>query len=303
MSDYVTYTKPNAKLLRDLINKAKGNRSVAMFADDIKRSSPSIKVSAPTISRACNLKEDKPVDFKLLEAIEKAAYKDSGVTIEKLAAANGMRLKNNLSEKDTVEGQRKTAMKKDMSVSTIIENEIKCRGYSVRNLSEIYNGYFLRGYMEQQDRVFPRNYNFGFFVSGMYPCSTWKFGLNPRRLSEDSNQNNIEAYVGDYIKRVASVFASDSFESEKYETEKYSFIFVDRKIYDAFLKRISDHGIMVNGLMTAILIDIENYIVLEEMQLKRYDGAEASSFFKEQIIQQEQMVFFDMLGFEDEGEL
>ena len=307
MLEYVQYTVPNAEALKEQINKVKGDRSMTMFADDIKRSSPNVKVSAPTISRACNWSGGNPVSIELLEAIARIADKDSGVTIETLAAANGMRSKDEdslLSKRDIAARRRETAMEIDRSAAIIIQNEITCRGYSVRKLSEIYNGHFLRGYMGQQDRVFPRNYNFGFSVSGMSPCSTWKFGLNSTRLSEDSSKNAIEAHVGHYINKIAAVFASDSMESELYETEKYSFVFVDRKIYDAFLIRISDHDMMVNGLMTAILIDIENYRVLEEKQLKRYDDAEASSFFKEPIIQDEEiMELFDTVDFEDEGEL
>lgn len=307
MLEYVQYTVPNAEALREQINKVKGERSMTLFADDIKRSSPSVKVSAPTISRACNWSGGNPVSIELLEAIASIADKDSGVTIETLVAANGMRSKDEdslLSKRDTAARRREHAMELDRSAVMIIQNEISSRGYSVRKLSGIYSGYSLHGYMYQRDRIFPRNYNFGFSVSGMSPCSTWKFGLNSTRLSEDSNQNAIEAHVGHYINKIGSVFASDSIESELYETEKYSFIFVDRKIYESFLKRLSDHEMMVNGLMTAILIDIENYTVLEEEQIKRFDGAEASSFFKQPVLQDEEnMELYDTLDFEDEEEL
>lgn len=307
MLEYVQYTVPNAEALREQINKVKGERSMTMFADDIKRSSPSVKVSAPTISRACNWSGGNPVSIELLEAIARIADKDSGVTLETLVAANGMRSRDEdslLSKRDSAARRREFAMEIDRSVVMIIQNEITCRGYAVRKLSGLYNGYSLHGYMYQQDRVFPRNYNFGFSVSGMSPYSTWKYGLCPTRLSEDSNENAIEAHTGNFINRIASVFASDSIESDLYETEKYSFVFVDRKIYDTFLKRLNGHDMMVNGLMTAILVDLEDYCVLEETQLKRYDGAEASSFFKEPIFQDEaNLELFEAIDFEDEGEL
>ena len=51
---YIQYKDPDAAELRDLINKVKGDRSMAKFADDIKITSPHVKVSAPTLSRACN---------------------------------------------------------------------------------------------------------------------------------------------------------------------------------------------------------------------------------------------------------
>ena len=306
MLEYVQYTVPNAEALKEQINKVKGDRTMMTFAEDVKRSSPGVKVSAPTISRACNWSGGNPVSIELLEAIARIADKDSGVTLETLVTANGMRSKDEdsiLSQRDTFARRREIAMEIDRSVVMILQNEITCRGYSLRKLSGIYNGYSLHGYTNQQDRVFPRNYNFGFSVSGMYPCSTWKLGLNSIRLSEDLNEKGIEAHVGHYINKIAAVFASDSFESEFYETEKYSFVFVDRKIYDAFLKRINDHDMMVNGLITAILVDLEEYCVLEETQLKRYDDAEASSFFKQPMLQDEEdMELIDTLDFGYEGE-
>ena len=307
MLEYVQYSVPNAEELKEQINKVKGDRSMSTFADDIKRSSPSVRVSAPTISRACNWSGGNPVSIELLEAIAKIADKDSGVTFETLVAANGMRSKHEdsqLSKRDSVIRRRESTLEIVRNAGMIIQNEITSRGYILRTLSRMYNGYSLQGYKDQQDRVFPRNYNFGFSVSGMSPCSTWKFGLCPTRLSEDSNDNVIEAYVGNFINRIASVFASDSFESELYENEKYSFVFIDRKIYDAFSKRINDHEMIVNGLMTTILVDLENFCVLEEMQLIRFDGAEASSFFKIPVLQDEDdMELFEPIDFEDEGEL
>ena len=56
-------------------------------------------------------------------------------------------------------------------------------------------------------------------------------------------------------------------------------MFIDRDLYRLFLKRLEDHEILVNGLMTALLVDLTEGRVLEETQLKRYDGAMAASFF------------------------
>jgi hypothetical protein len=307
MLEYVQYTVPNAEALREQINKVKGERSMTMFADDIKRSSPSVKVSASTISRACNWSGGNPVSIELLKAIARIADEESGVTIETLAASNGMRSKDEdslLSKRDIAARRRKSAMEIDRSTVMIIQDEITSRGYVVQKLRGLYNWHSLQGYMEQQDRVFPRNYNFGFYVSGMSPCSTWKFGLCTMKLNEDSNENTIEAHVGNFINKIASVFASDSFECELYETEKYSFVFADMKMYDAFLSRINSHEMMVNGLMTAILVDLEKHCVLKEIQLQRYDGAEASSFFKVPTLQNEDDIeSFEQVYFEDEGDL
>ena len=94
-----------------------------------------------------------------------------------------------------------------------------------------------------------------------------------------------EAHVGNFINKVGAVFASDSFEGDLYESEKYSFVFVDPDIYRLFLKRLNDHGLLVYGLFTAILVDLDAMQVVEETQLKRYDKAVAASFFKKPVVE------------------
>lgn len=95
----------------------------------------------------------------------------------------------------------------------------------------------------------------------------------------------MDAHVGHFINRIASVLASDNMESDLYESEKYSFVFIDRKLYEAFLKKMNDHEYRTNGLMTAILIDIEAKRVIEETQLKRYDEEEQGSFFNKPVLE------------------
>ena len=278
---YIPTDKPNSEALRELIEKAKGSRSMAKFAEDIKLNTPNIKVSAPTLSRAMNWMKDKPVSVDLLEAIAKTT-ENSEVTLDKLIEANGMRSKEediDLIKKDEYAQRIVRTERVEKRVKMIIQNEIAGRNYPFQQLHEFSNWHHLHGYKLQQDRFFPRNYTFGFSVSGMSPGNTWKFALDHVQLSNDDG-NSAEAHVGNFINKVGAVFASDSFESEYYETEKYSFVFIDEKLFNLFLKRINDHEILVNGLMTAILVDFDEGCVVEETQLKRYDEAEAASFFK-----------------------
>ena len=280
--EYIQVGKPNGEELRRLILEVKGDRSMADFADDIRRSSPGVRVSAPTLSRACRADQTSPVSFDLLVAIAKVAPSNSDMILKKLAQANGMRSASEDEElTQTTEAVRRRAYEADSRhVRMILQNEIATRGFSSQQLKGDFSGRFLNGYGMQSDRVFPRNYTFGFYVSGMAPCSTWKFMLNQYEMPESVSDKVIEAYVGNYINRVGAIFAGDSFESDLYEGEKYYFVFVTRKTYELFLKRLTDHGIQVNGLMTAILVDLNVGRVVEETQLKRYDEEEALSFFK-----------------------
>ena len=44
MLKYVQYTVPNAEAQREQIYRVKGERAISLFADDIKRSSPHVKI-------------------------------------------------------------------------------------------------------------------------------------------------------------------------------------------------------------------------------------------------------------------
>lgn len=300
---YFQYTKPDAEALREQINKVRGERTMVKFADDVKRSSPYVKVSAPTISRACNWSGGKPVSVELLEAIARIADEESGVTLETLIAANGMRSEEETEKQEKTEAvQRKRVLgiEIERTVAMIIQDEITGRDFAVRKLSNLYSGYSLHGYRMQSDRMFPRNYSFGLSVSGMYPCSTWKFAVNVMQIPQGTAKSAAEAHVGHFINRYASVFASDSFEYDRYESEKYSFVFIDKTMYDLFLQRIQDNGILVNGLMTAILVDYDSNCVIEEKQLERYDGETAPSFFtKQNQVQDDALDLFDAIDLEE----
>lgn len=282
--EYVQVSVPNEEKLKELINGIKGTHNMSKFTDVIKQTTPDIKVSPSTLSRACNC-GNKPVSTKLLKAIA-SVTNDPEKAMKQLIEANGMRTKEQdeaLVQRGTQQKRRDTLMEVDRTVTMILQSEIVNRGYPVRMLNGSFNGYSVHGYAAQNDRVFPRNYNFGVTVSGLH-TSTWKFCLDSMSLPDDSAKDMIEGQVVAFINHVASVFAGDNFESELYENESYSFVFVDRKLYEAFLHRLTDNKLKVNGLMTAILVDLNGHRVLEETQLNRYDGEIASSFFKQPVI-------------------
>lgn len=281
---FVQYKNPEVEKRKELIYQIKGERSMAKFADDIKISSPNAKVSAATLSRAIN--SEAPMSIEMLEAIAKVAENPEG-TLQELAEVNGMRTQEEdkqLNQRSIAERRRDFLAEMDRTATMIIQSEIVSRGFPVRLLSGLFNGASLHGYMYQIDRMFPRNYNFGFAVSGLVP-GTWKFALDSLTLPDDSAQQVVDAHVGHFINRIASVLASDNMESDLYESEKYSFVFVDHKLYDAFLRKLDDKDYRVNGLMTVILIDLDEKRVIKETQLKRYDDEEQGSFFNKPIIE------------------
>lgn len=282
---YVQFAEPNKKLLKALISAAKGDRSLADFASAIKAASPEIKVSAPTLSRA--MKGDSPVSVELLEAVVKASS-DTSVTLEKLVEANGMQKKSEhdeLVKLDAAARRRVQYTAVEKSAYLIILNELAKRSYTFRLLGN--SSHFLAPLGgESLNCVFCRRFDFAFYLEGVLPCSTWKGEVcYMGQLPKDERAKKV--VVDRCFMKCGPVFASDGHESRLYENEKYSFVFVDRELYQLFLGRLNDCGLLVNGWMSAILVDIDRGIVAEETQLKRRDGLEAESIFRTPVHQPE----------------
>ncbi len=280
MAEYIQVRTPDPDALKDQITRARGDKTMVAFAEAIKRSTPEISVSASTLSRACNVTDNKPVNMALLEAIALVSA-DNTVTVDTLAKANGMRLPEEAEAIDKRMSYQQWRREMARRIRMTIQGEISERGYSLQQLHGYGNGLTLNFYGDQSDKLFTRTYDFGYSISGLSPCSIWKFNVNSVEIPWDNcSQKAIEAHVGYFLNRCLPVFASDNYEWELYENEKFSFVFVEEKLYRAFLDRIAKHNMKVNGLMTAILISTNDMRVVEETQLARYDGEIASPFFK-----------------------
>ena len=81
--DYIRTGKADLEVLSQLVLSAKGKRSMNDFANEC-------GVNTSTISRIINMKNTTACSDEVLVAISKAADPNSGVTLEKLLAANGM---------------------------------------------------------------------------------------------------------------------------------------------------------------------------------------------------------------------
>lgn len=285
MKSYIQYEMPNTEVLKDLILEIKGDRNIIQFADDIKRSSPEIKVSPATISRACN--STKPVSIDLLKAIARLAGADYETLLDKLAEANGMRVKSDEAEiikQDKHREKMRQIRSQRRKAIDILQNEILQRGYQVRYLdSEVKICPSINALINSKG-LFPRTYSSAFSVSGMRPYSTWKFRISPcpEDIAYDNDTLCLETQF--FLERVAAIFAGDALEGELYDQEKYSFVFVNHDMYAHFLDSVKQHNIKVNGLLSAILVDLSLGKVLEETQLERLDGEYVTSIFKENII-------------------
>ena len=81
--DYIRTGKADLEVLSQLVLSAKGERSMNDFANEC-------GVNTSTISRIINMKNTTACSDEVLVAISKAADPNSGVTLDKLLAANGM---------------------------------------------------------------------------------------------------------------------------------------------------------------------------------------------------------------------
>ena len=85
LSEFERVSDPDIKQLAELVNRAKGSRTVTEFANKC-------GVNASTMSRIINGKLSSPISDELLVAIAANADQESGVTFEALLKAHGVKL-------------------------------------------------------------------------------------------------------------------------------------------------------------------------------------------------------------------
>ena len=85
LSEFERVSDPDFKVLSELTNKAKGNRTVTEYAEQC-------GVNASTMSRIINGKVSTPISDELIVAIAANADPDSGVSFEALLKAHGLKL-------------------------------------------------------------------------------------------------------------------------------------------------------------------------------------------------------------------
>lgn len=280
MTKYIQYKDPDAVALRDLINKVRGERSMAKFADDIKLTSPSVKVSAPTLSRACNwTKGSSPVSIELLQAIAAIALPESGVTLDALVEANGMMTKEQAVQNSKRRTQQVFAERqlRRKEMRGIITDELFARGIAIKKLGA-------------PDKA-ELNHSKAFF--GAMICDLaitlpeekeyleWGFSM----ISVSKDEDPDEDYPGFYIRRVidnyAVIFLQDAWEPENTKDIKHSFAFIDPFYYTLFIDTLQ--VAKFNNRMSAILIDIKEKKVIKEhvFPCKNFPGVK--SLFENQV--------------------
>ena len=284
---YVKVLEPNKEALLIEIEKAYSGRSLAYILEWFKRVHPEIKISKATLARIKNgqaILRDEIIEA--LAEFAKSENVDTDVTVDSLARANGMKLRDSQETKDEVlRNRRDRVLHDENQMCRILKVAVENRGYKIVIQKGNIRKPFDERFTLQKSDVFIRQYNYRFAVSGVAAYDSWCFAMFPTVLEEDASQTSVVAAAAYCIDRFASAFASDSIESDRYEREKYSFIFFDRRIYERFVKMTS--SIKLNGLMSAILLNQRNDTFIEETQLEREDGERESSVLSKTVLYEE----------------
>lgn len=279
---YVKVLEPNKENVKKELDKAYGDNSYAFICDWIRINYPGLKMSTATLSRLksgqAKLTED------LIEAIADFSQKNNknaGVTVDSLARSNGMVLRDSAggSREEVLSKRRDEVLNKEQRVCRIIRDELSDRGYRYIIQEGNIRKSFDERFANPANTVFARQYNMRLAISGVPGYTSWDFGLDTTVLDDDASEDEIKGAAMYALHRFANVLASDAYEFWEYDHKKYSFVFSDRRIYEAFLAKLDP--LEFAGLMTAILVDAENSKVIEEEQLHCPEDLKLRSVFDE----------------------
>ena len=154
--DYIRTGKADLEVLSQLVLSAKGERSMNDFANEC-------GVNTSTISRIINMKNTTACSDEVLVAISKAADPNSGVTLEKLLAANGMvKLVPAGTEGAVVSPSQIVFGLADIAEEQNIEPDPNSSNTFLRNAAKTLTGYMLeQTYRETLQNAFLMN---GYYV-------------------------------------------------------------------------------------------------------------------------------------------
>lgn len=270
--EYVQAFVPDKSKIAEMLNIAKGNRTMAQLAE-------ACGVSASTLSRALNGKNTKPLVIDLIMAIYENSADQSEAFFEKLMLANGMISKEaNKKRKSLTDFNKKLLIAQratEQKIQKIIGAELFRRDYAMKFFKSLKH----RKKWDSKYFLYWAS-SFAFEIERDNEKLIWNFCI----ISLNSDQDAIKLQL--IMEKVSGLFLTDAWEPEKFDGIKNSFIFTSPEIYNIYLK--SFFGAKMNGDFSIILADIENEKIAEEIMMPRIDGKERSSVFAESVIESDE---------------
>ena len=287
LEDYIQTRTPDKAELARLLQEAKGkDRVMATFAKEC-GSSPS------TFSRIANCKITQPLEPLLLKAIADnyagASYAQRNYMLLSLLHANGMvdqafvDRKKSMTPWDGFFESDEEMFSEENEAKNIITMNLLNRGYGIKYLASIKKSAGVSDY----SRGFGRS-EFVIQIDGHEPeyhlfrVECLNKSIKARIAGAEDHVDEETGY--DYasearslLKDLAIYFLIDIWESESLEKVKTSYVFTDRKYYEAFCTLLQNRA--TNAWVSLILVDLKDQIVVEERYIQRNDCRTQASLF------------------------
>ena len=262
------------KRLPDAINYAKGKQSMAEFARKC-------GLNPMTLSRAVNSSIKKPLDEKTIRVMAECSDLPTEDVLARLMYANGWERNNTEEKRQRAQQNAREKKERRESVQNIIMRTLFEDGYTI---SPVFNTD-----LEYLDPVLKRcgfplctPVRFALSVQG-HDLSFWNFTDNIfTGIEFEANKKQYKMELEDELfflmTDMKDVFLRDMWEPQAFEDSLYSIVFVNKDLFDAFIKTLKD--VKFNNSFSLILLDLDKQQVVEERFLPRHDGQVYESLFK-----------------------
>lgn len=261
---------PDKERISKIVTDKKGaERSAAEYAT-------AIDITAPMLSRIMRGNYAKPLTVDVLAKLSEG---DDEV-LRMLLRANGMispEEQDRRQSRDVWQDRRYRFMDRERSMQTTIFSELFSREVTMKrismhgfshnmnneaNSSSLFNKIYTRTAIEV---LGDQNYE-------------WYFLLVPSIYEEGDGEDDIRRVCGITVERFSGLFLQDAWEPESLKNKKFSIVFAHKEYFYAFLDAM--HHNKLNNCFTAILLDLNNGIVENEVSLVSKEKNKYESPFK-----------------------
>lgn len=247
------------ELFAQLLMLAKGNLTMKDFADKC-------GVNPSTFTRIIQMSNKGSSSPELIQAIAKNAEKSSKVTLEKLAAANGYKVKKDIGLK--IDALTEGPQRAERLVRDVITQELINRNKEVRMGSIRYP--FTKNLELRPDALIMTD------AFGKEKQVWFLEALVIKREGRDDKHVIYNARHRAFDKISRFVFVSMN-KVELFRPERYSLVVFDEDIYKAIVEEFEDTVVPTD--ISIILIDPLNSVVSAEFMLPHKEKGNQASFF------------------------
>ena len=262
------------KRLGDAINYAKGKQSMAVFARKC-------GLNPMTLSRAVNGTIKKPLDEETIRIMAECSDAPTEDVFEYLMLANGWVKTDSRRSREHFEKFILITKELFKDVQSIIMNALLEQGFSIASVfsTKLKD---LDPTLKESRFHLNTDVDFALKVQGSEPSfrnfTVWIFTGEEFASDNSLYRSKLKDQQRFLIDRYKGVFLRDVWEPEAFENCQYSIVFLNRDLFEGFLKDLE--GLKFNSCFSLILLDLAGQKVLREVFLPRKKGRKDKSLFK-----------------------